>query len=102
MPIIMRPTIASEIWIKINICPFGQKIMPVINFLLLSCCAVDKDIVHGDENESVGLYIWRPTGLPNSPQCHRQTILNMLDFLGSSSDIGQRQNNMLAARALVL
>ena len=44
----MRPTIASEIWKQINNCEFGQKVMPVFNFLLLYYCAVDKDIVPGD------------------------------------------------------
>ena len=39
----------------------------------------------------------RPTGLPNSPQGHRQTILNMLNFLGSSGELGQRQNHLSAA-----
>ena len=66
--------------------------MSLVNFLLLSDCTLDKDILPGDKMK-LRVYIYRPTERRIRPQGYRQTILNMLNFLCPSGEIGQRCNN---------
>ena len=85
---------------RLTKCRYRQKNIAVdkknvARFLLSSLCTVDKDILPGD---IVKMRVCRPTRQPNKPQGHQQTILNLLNFLCPSGEIGQRYNNLSAAR----